>query len=62
MTNTTALVCSECGEGNYAFNAATGENDCTSPTCEHSITRSDVVLDDGESLTFAGRLLAVRIP
>lgn len=58
MTNTiTPLICSECGEGNYFFSAATGEHDCTNPTCDHSVTRGDIILDDGERLTLGGGYL-----
>jgi len=63
MTHTvTPLVCSECGEGNYRFNAAWNTHDCTNPTCDHSVTREDIYpnLDEGESLTFDGPLLSVR--
>lgn len=57
----TPLICSECGEGNYRFNAALFTHDCTNPECDHSVTRADIYphLEDGERLTFSGWLLAV---
>jgi hypothetical protein len=62
MTDTvTPLVCGECGEGNYYFNAAQFTHDCTNPDCDHSVTRDDIYpnLEEGERLTIDGWLLAV---
>lgn len=52
----TALVCAECGQGNYA-QGAYGNGECGE--CGHAITGADLVLDDGERVAFVWDVLCV---
>ena len=48
MTSTTALICSECGQGNYY--PTDTDFDLFVCGCGHAVTRYDIVLDEGETL------------
>ena len=70
MTHTTTpLICSECGEGNYApdgFDPAEQngrlytDDTFACVSCGHTVALSDLVLDEGESVSsFMGTLYVV---
>ena len=49
-----ALVCAECGTGNYSRSILTGKVRCEH--CDHHIYSGDIDLDPGESLAWSGPL------
>lgn len=58
QTVTTALICGECGEGNYhASSSFYSRYFCLD--CGHMMNRTDFVLDDGEVLLARNDVLHV---